>query len=512
MKSLVRLRVLLGLLIGLRWRDLESAIRFMNVRYPQDSRVVRLVKFLNWSFDVMWRRIPDSEAWVELSETISKTPYWLTAENPIADHPWTTNPVAPLPEQAEVVVVGAGFGGAAVAYHWSKHGTAPLVILERDQAASGSAGRNGGIVVMAGGALHGYYVYAPVKKYLGLTQPQLTDGERDERAACFADAYVKALQASHESIKETMESEGIECDYARKGWLFYTDPVAREGLVESSLALGSRRGYSDWVRRTPEQLLDRSGLRTSLDGAESLESATWHPAKWVWGILGAALRSPQVELFTRTSVQRVEREGEEYAVHTDRGIIRSRHVVNATEAHTPTVFENFLGPFPNLITPYKEQGVHLEGGPASIKPRVAVNGPLAWFTRIASGGMVLGSDNTAVPPLRAGRSEPSRFITRFCCASLGTKWEHAPMRVTHEWTGTTSTTPDKFPVIGSMDGRGLYIIGGFAGAGSAASFNGGRAIVFRILGKRPDPDYHPDHFFSPFRFTDPARYGIRIPE
>ena len=165
MKSLVRLRVLLGLLIGLRWRDLESTIRFMNVRYPQDSRVVRLVKFLNCSFDVMWRRIPDSEAWVELSETISKTPYWLTAENPIADHPWTTNPVVPLPEQAEVVVVGAGFGGAAVAYHWSKHGTAPLVILERDQAASGSAGRNGGIVVMAGGALHGYYVYAPVNKY-----------------------------------------------------------------------------------------------------------------------------------------------------------------------------------------------------------------------------------------------------------------------------------------------------------------------------------------------------------
>ena len=308
-----------------------------------------------------------------------------------------------------------------------------------------------------------------------------------------------------------MESEGIECDYARKGWLFYTDPVAREGL-ESSLALGSRRGYSDWVRRTPEQLLGRSGLRTSLDGAESLESATWHPAKWVWGILGVSLRSPQVELFTRTAVRRVEREGDEYAVHTARGIIRSRYVVNATEAHTPTVFGNFLDAFPDLITPYKEQGLHLEGGPSSIEPRVAVNGPLAWFTRIASGGMVLGSDNTAVSPRRAGRSEPSRFITRYCCASVGTNWENAPMRVTHEWAGTTSTTPDKFPVIGSLDGQGLYIIGGFAGAGSAASFNGGLAIVLRILGKRPDPDYHPDHFFSPFRFTDPARYGIRTPE
>ena len=283
----------------------------------------------------------------------------------------------------------------------------------------------GRLDAMAGGALHGYYVYAPVNKYLGRIQPQLSDAEREERAGCSADAYIKALQASHKSIKETIESEGIECDYARKGWVFYTDLVSRKGLA-SALALGSRRGYSDWVRRTLEQLLDRSGVRTSLDGAESLESATWQPAKWVGGILGAALRSPQVELFTRTCVQRVEREVKEYPVYTDHGIIRSRHVVNATETHTPIVFENFLGLFPNLITTYKEQGIHLGGGPASIKPRVGVRGPLAWFTRIASGGMVLGSNNTAVSPRRAGKSEPSRFITRYCCASVGTNWEDAP--------------------------------------------------------------------------------------
>lgn len=141
---MTRLRVLLGLLIGLRWRDIESALRFMNGRYPQNSRVVRLLKFMNWSLDVMWRQIRDSEPWVELPGTISRTPYWLTAENPIADHPWATNRGAALPEREEVVVVGAGFGGAAVAYHWSKHGAAPLVILERNQAASGSAGHNGG--------------------------------------------------------------------------------------------------------------------------------------------------------------------------------------------------------------------------------------------------------------------------------------------------------------------------------------------------------------------------------
>ena len=81
------------------------------------------------------------------------------------------------------------------------------------------------------------------------------------------------------------------------------------------------------------------------------------------------------------------------------------------------------------------------------------------------------------------------------------------LRVTHEWTGTTSTTPDKYPVIGLMDRHALYIIGGFAGAGSGVSFNAGQAIVHSILRKPLDVDYFPEAFFSPWRFTDLQRYG-----
>ena len=83
------------------------------------------------------------------------------------------------------------------------------------------------------------------------------------------------------------------------------------------------------------------------------------------------------------------------------------------------------------------------------------------------------------------------------------------MRVTHEWTGAPSNTPDEYPVIGLLDGHGLYILGGLGDAGSAVSFNGGETIVCQMLGKPREPDYHPDEFFSPLRFTDPQRYGRR---
>ena len=503
-----RLRVVVSLLSGLRGRDFRSAVRFMNVRYAGDPLAVRFLKSCRWALAVMWRDIPESSSWVTVDRSISSTPYWLTATNPLEDHPWRENPQTQLPDRAAVVVVGAGFGGASVAYHWSKQGTEPMVVLERGQAASGAAGRNGGIVVMAGGHLHGYDMYEQVMRYVAANQPRLSPADRDELAGRFTDAYVKALHASHESIKRTIEAEQIDCDYVRRGWVFFTDRIAKDDL-EASLALAERRGHADWVRRTPEEVRERSGARSTLDGAESLGGATWHPAKWVWGILGEALRNQKVELFTRTTVRAVERDGDEYIVRTDRGTIRAGNVVNATESYTPVLFKSFLAPFPDLITPYKEQGMHAEGGPASMAKQVGVSGPLGFSTRVAGGGIVFGSDHTPLARHQAGMNKPSRFVTRFRCASIGKDWEPSAMRVTHEWTGTTSGTPDKYPVIGRMDDLGLYIIGGFAGAGSAVSFNAGKTIVDQVLGNSPEPNYHPEEFFSPMRFTDPRRYGRR---
>ena len=503
-----RLRVALGLLAGLRWRDVCSARQLMRTRFGQYPMPLRLFKLLCWSVDAMWRQIPESLAWVRLDAKISRTPYWLSAENPLENHPWAKAPETSLPESADVVVVGAGFGGASVAYHWSRQGSGPLVVLERGEAANGAAGRNGGIVVMAGGIYHGFYVYEPVLEYLKARRPDMSAADRDELAASFAAVYVRAVQASHEAIEATIRAEGIDCDYARRGWVFFVDAQASRKL-EASLALGRRLGHSDWVRRSPEEVRERSGAATDLDGAESLASATWHPARWVWGILEAAQRSPHVELFTRTAVQSVQRDGDHYLVRTGRGDIRARCVVNATESHTSTLFKEFLVPFPDLIRPHKEQGMYAEGGPSSMEPRVGISGYLGWYVRAASGGIVFGSDHTPVAPSRAGRSRPSRFITRYTAAAMEKHWDPEPMRVTREWTGTTAQSPDKFPLVGLLDGHGLYMLGGFAGAGSAVSFNAGETLVRRMLGKPCDPEYHPEEYFSPLRFTDPARYGRR---
>ena len=67
-------------------------------------------------------------------------PYWR------AQTPWTHAQHAPLPAEADVVVIGAGIVGVAVAYWLARFGVAPL-LLEAQEPAWGASGRNAGLVL-----------------------------------------------------------------------------------------------------------------------------------------------------------------------------------------------------------------------------------------------------------------------------------------------------------------------------------------------------------------------------
>ena len=78
--------------------------------------------------------------------------------------------------------------------------------------------------------------------------------------------------------------------------------------------------------------------------------------------------------------------------------------------------------------------------------------------------------------------------------------------MTNEWSGTVGYTPDQYPIVGSLDGRGRYIVAGMCGSGSGVSFNGGRCIVNRILGLDDEPDDYPAAYFAPSRLLDTAHH------
>lgn len=65
--------------------------------------------------------------------------YWQLDPDGIADLRSTDS----LPDEADVVIIGSGITGAAVAFNLLSNGTRNIVMLEARQACSGATGRNG---------------------------------------------------------------------------------------------------------------------------------------------------------------------------------------------------------------------------------------------------------------------------------------------------------------------------------------------------------------------------------
>lgn len=491
-----RIGVALGLICDLRKHDFRAAATFMRTRFANDCWPTRLFKFVRWSWRQMFSAIPDALTTVSFAECVSRTPIWLAQGNPLANHPWRDRPDASLPEEAEVVVIGAGFTGAGCAYHWSKSNGGRMVVLEMNDPASGASGRNEGLVVMGR-----YYamVYGTVLNHLGRVRKDLVERQRDMLARKFAAAYCRAAYKNADMIEQIVKTEGFDCDYARTGWIQARDADQQDNL-ERSVETALVSGFTDWTKLTPEQVREKCGMRVEHNAGFSVAAASFHPAKWVWSLLNAALRKPEVRLFARTKVLRIDDAGDHYLVHTSRGAIRARHVVNATESFTPLLHRQFH----DIIQPTQTQAAFGDDGPASMKPNIGISGP--WFFGGRHGrGVMVGSDATRVPDSEADCNQPSRFLTKFLCGELKRYFGTYHWRLTHEWSGCVGYTPDEFPIVGLIDGKRQYIIGGMCGSGTAVSFNGARHVVQQILGLE-GPDDYPAEYFAPTRLLDPNNH------
>ena len=490
-----RLRVACNLLIGLRLHDLRAGQSFMNLAYSKSRLPFRVLRMCGWALSQMFSTIPVAASSVTFADRVSRTPIWLAEGNPLSNHPWESDPQARLPESVDTVVIGAGMTGASCAYHWSRQaGERNAVVLDMEDPAWGASGRNEGLVVM------GRYfamVRETVKPYLVRVRSDLTTEEQGRLAEQFASAYCRSAYANADLIEQTIQAEGFECDYVRDGWIQANDHEGQPALRES-IDAGTARGFDDWTSLTPSQVWEKGGMTVDAPAGFSRRAASFHPAKWVWCLLRKSMEC-NVKLFTRTRVTAIE-DGDVYRVHTNRGVIQARAVVNAVESHTAMLHPRHG----DLIHPVQTQAAYGEGGPECMKPRMGLSGKRGFFGRHKNGVMV-GSDASRIPPRRANCNNPSRFITKFMMGELMKYFGRSRVHVTHEWSGTPGFTVDEFPVVGSLDGERQYIIGGMCGSGTGVSFNAARCIVQRILGAE-DPDDYPAEYFAPSRLLDPSNH------
>lgn len=225
--------------------------------------------------------------------------------------------------EAEVCIVGAGIAGISTAYELVRRGH-EVVLVEARDVLSGETGRSSG------------HLSAALDD--GFVQITRKHGKSGAKAA--ADSHFWALQHVGEVAREL----GIECEYRR--------------LPEYNISqhVHGTRAYDDEIRGLQEEVV--SAREAGLDaefradlaikgwdgpdqrgGAVFHNLATFHPTKYLVGVLGWLNKQPRFRMFTSTRVTSVEEHGIEVlglgrstvTVGTESGhTVKAQHAVEAT--------------------------------------------------------------------------------------------------------------------------------------------------------------------------------------
>lgn len=179
-------------------------------------------------------------------------PFWRTELHDLDNHRTTEQ----LPAEVDIVIIGAGYAGASIAYHLVEKTKASgkpvsIAILEAREACSGATGRNGKItsphvkgqvanILSPGGHLK------PDPYYRAASALRKYGKEAAEEVASFEQRQVKA-------VKELVEKENIDCDFVvtRATDVCLYEEIRKElkegleQLKEAGISTASEVHYSD---------------------------------------------------------------------------------------------------------------------------------------------------------------------------------------------------------------------------------------------------------------------------
>ncbi len=388
---------------------------------------------------------------------------------------------APLPERADVAIVGGGYTGLAAARALARIG-ASVTVLERHSVGWGASGRNGGQV------LSGYKPsIARLAGRLGLDEAR-----RLFRLSLEAVSYLETLIAE----------ENIACDYSRCGGVtLAAKPGHLRGLSEDSRFLRTAMEHETQVLG-PRDLAGEVGSARYHGGLLDPAAGSLHPGRYVQGLAAAAARAGAT-LIEGAEVSGVRREGGLLVLETSRGEHRAGEVLVATNGYTGSAFPRLQ----RRIVPvgsYLIASAPLDPAVAStLVPRGRVLSDtkhLLYYFRLSPDGRMVFGGRAAFAPTPVARS-----AAVLAAAMAEVFPELANTTIDYAWGGQVAFAIDQMPHAGLLDG--LHFAMGYAGHGVAMSTwlgarmgeaLGGAAPMPRITTAfRPVPCYRGRPWFLP---------------
>ncbi len=405
------------------------------------------------------------------------------------------------------MIIGAGLTGASAAYHAARAKSPRarrIVVLDQGDPAGEASGRNGGNFELIPENSVGLYEGLSRERlaFLQRVYPQLPIEVLRAESERQSSLVLGIALRNRDLLKGIILRERIECDFSPRGWLHLASNEEEEQGICEEVSLAAQHGQRIelWSRR---KIREELGIEHDYLGRFIPGDGTYHPFKYVCGVLKAALASG-VELYTRTRVQAVVSESaDRHRVDTERGTIIASRVIVATSA-----FTSYLFPELRAIRPYQSQVQLTEGAPDRARGRVITceDGPVFFNqprgdARNGKAPVLMGGgDDRPMKNPSSRRRSPK--VHRQLLALRDRYFPELKGRTpATEWVGPLAFTPDQLPAIGFLR-PGVIIAMGCNGYGGSYTTAVGLAAVEMALTARA-PEWVPEDVFSPRRLLTP---------
>jgi sarcosine oxidase subunit beta len=379
--------------------------------------------------------------------------------------PATLESNAPLPEKAEIVIVGGGVMGLAIAYYLARRGLTDVVVIERGYLAEGASGRNGG----------------------GVRQQWSTE------------INIRLMQESVELCRRFAVDIGVNVWFRQGGYLFLARSQKEVARLEKNIDLQNRCGVATRMLE-PKQTLDivpELNLEGIVGAAFNPTDGILFPWPFLWGYARQAA-AMGVKIYTQTPVVSLETQSTGgYRVVTERGTCIARRVVNACGAWSPKLA--------------KLVGVEVPTFP--IRHEICSSEPLKPFLRpmvseLASGlycsqsmrGEIVGGVTIPGHASTYAMGSTLEFLTTYARRLTRLMPILGDIKVLRQWAGPYDQSPDGNPVLGpAPDHPDFFLACGFVGHGFMMAPIVGKLYAEWLTGGTPH------EIFSRYRlarFTD----------
>lgn len=389
--------------------------------------------------------------------------YWVTSEGrPPAR--------APLPGdiEADVAIVGGGLTGLWTAYYLAEaRPELEIVIIEKEFAGFGASGRNGGWMSA---------------KPAGMFRHYAARGGAEAAIALQHEMFA----AVDESVR-VARAEGFGDGIVQDGLLHVATNGAQLGRMRATLAALRNQGWEGdhLLELTSAEFSDRIRVEGALGGYWTRHCARVHPAQYVFG-LAAAVERRGVTIYEDTAAASIT----PHAVHTNRGTVRAKHIVQALEGYTGILRGQRRRLLPmnssmvitEPLTAEEHASIGWEGG--ELLGDVAHS--FAYLQRTADGRIALG-----------GRGVPYNYRSSFdsdgrtaekALGQLGERLRElfpglSGTRLQHSWSGVLGVPRDWSAAVSFDPTSGIAVAGGYVGHGLTGTNLAARTVRDLLLGE-----------------------------